>query len=118
MDEMMLHQNARKLKIRANALKLFQEAHRRRGIGGEDSGRTIDKSWVGLGTPSTYRPGIEAGYFRPHRGQETPRVLNWYLFTAEGIEAYKALYGDTARVEPYRGLPMDGGSGFELMRAI
>jgi hypothetical protein len=92
-------QKAHSLRLPLPITRLFTEAHRRRGMGGDiGSKKPIDTAWIGLGNPSTYKPGVEAGYFRPF-SEVHPRVLGWYLFTEKGIETYKALYGDEAIID-------------------
>lgn len=99
-------------KLPEAVLALFVEAHNRRTGGGDvGSRRSVEDAWVGLGMPSTYKPGVQAGYFRPLHDQETPRTNNWYLFTQDGIAVYQELYGDQAVLSPYEG-PSSG--RFEL----
>jgi hypothetical protein len=121
MEPQDLAARAAKLGVRAPVLKLFREAHRRRGMGSDDSHKPLDQSWIGLGMPSTYRPGVAAGLFRPLHDRETARVLNWYLFAEKGIETYKALYGEHAVIdfEAEGRVAHDGGTGgFALVAAL
>lgn len=70
---------------------LFDDAHRRVCISksrGENKG--LDEIWTGLGFPSEFKGAKE--FFRPLRDPETPRALNWYLFTEAGIAEYQRRY--------------------------
>lgn len=73
----------------------FIEAHRRVCIS-KKSVQTKERSklWIGLTVPSDMKEMKKKGYVVPHGGRETPRVLNWYLFTDAGWAKYDTIFKD------------------------
>ena len=71
---------------------LFQDAHRRVCIRKQrGEALDLDTLWAGLAFPSQMR-GKAQQFFRPLNGDETPRVLGWYLFTEKGKAEYLRRY--------------------------
>lgn len=67
---------------------LFLEAFRRRTlIGGMAAAGPIEKAWIGLGFPSTYK----SRYFKTFDGITTPRISHWWILTAEGVAIYQKM---------------------------
>lgn len=79
---------------------VFDEARRRFEFFGKRDGKTLEEAWVGLGYPSTYKAGVQAGFFRPLGDRATPRILTWYLLTEAGAAAYREFF-------PEADLPFD-----------
>lgn len=78
--------------MRVAVERLMEEARRRYESFALRDRKTLESAWLGLGPPSEYRPAVEAGLMRPLHGKATPRVLNWWLLTPEGIEAYREMF--------------------------
>ena len=76
------------LKINGKVGELLSEAMRRiYTMGGRQS---LNYRFAGLGTPSMYKMGVEAGFFEPTWG-ETPKVNNWYCLTPLGQKIVKQM---------------------------
>lgn len=82
--------------LKAPVRHLMEEARRRIEYFGKRDGKTIESTWSGLGVPSYYRPGVEAGLFAP-LGGELPRVLNWYRLTKEGAAVYRQCFPEAGK---------------------
>lgn len=67
---------------------IFDDAHRRVCIARQRGEFDRARIWTGLGFPSEMKPAVARGMMVPLHGRETPRVLNWYLFTAAGWAEY------------------------------
>lgn len=70
----------------------FEEARRRFESFAMRDHKPLDKAWLGLGSPTQYKPAVKAGFMRPLNERETPRALNWYLLTPAGVERYRELF--------------------------
>ena len=52
----------------------------------------VNTNLAGLGTPYTYKTGVECGLFTvAFREKETPRVGNWYKLTPIGVKIAKQM---------------------------
>jgi hypothetical protein len=73
--------------MKANVKRLLFEAYRRSELG-HDRSKLITQRWVGLGTSSVYRPGIDAGLF-VFIGDKIPepRCMGWLVLTEKGVTA-------------------------------
>lgn len=70
---------------------IFDDAHRRVCIAKRRGEKSRARIWTGLALPYQMKAAISAGLMQPIR-HETPRVLNWYTFTAEGWKEYDRRY--------------------------
>jgi hypothetical protein len=78
--------------MRVAVERLMEEARRRYESFAMRDGKKLDSAWLGLGPPSQYRPAVEAGLMRPLHDKATPRVLNWWLLTPEGVAKYREMF--------------------------
>lgn len=76
------------VKLNTATSRLLGEAWRRVFIKYPYETKSLDDPFLGLGTPSEYRPAVEAGLMRPSY-REVPRANNWYCLTKLGQEIVK-----------------------------
>lgn len=70
------------IKIYTAEGKLLWEALRRMRCLGEK--KSLNDNFIGLGFPSEYKAGVEAGLFVPSYGRSYPRTMAWFKLTPLG----------------------------------
>lgn len=82
--------NKRKtIKINTPEGRLLWEALRRMLCIGEK--KSLDDYFIGLGFPSEYKAGVQAGFFAPSYGTSIPRTMEWYKLTLLGQQVIKQM---------------------------
>jgi hypothetical protein len=79
----------RTIRIYAKEGKLLWEAMRRMLCMGEK--KSLNDSMLGLGYPSYYKSGVDAGLFVPSFTKDIARVCGWYRLTPLGQKIVKQL---------------------------
>ena len=54
-------------------------------------GESLTEAWTGLGSVSTYKPAINAGFMRTHDGKMDARISHWWILTEKGAAIVKIL---------------------------
>jgi hypothetical protein len=93
-----LFQKENPMTIKTKTKRVMEEARRRYESFAVRDKKTLEEAWLGLGMPSYYREATDAGYMVA-LGEETPRVLNWYLLTEKGVALYRELYPNSEKGE-------------------
>ena len=74
------------VKINTPEGKLLWEAMRR--ILCLSKKKKVNDYFIGLGFPSEYKSGVEAGLFVPSYGSAKPRIMAWYRLTTLGAASH------------------------------
>lgn len=69
--------------------RLLWEAMRRMLCMGEK--KSLNDYFIGLGYPSEYKAGVQAGLFAPSYGTSKPRIMAWYKLTPLGQRVIKQM---------------------------
>lgn len=77
------------IKIQSKEGRLLWEAMRRMLHMGTK--KLLTDNMLGLGSPSYYKPGVEAGLFAPSFGPIRARVCAWYRLTPLGQKIVRQL---------------------------
>lgn len=97
-------------RLSAQVDRLMEEARRRFESFAVRDNTPLEKAWVGLGMPSYYRAGVEAGLMVEIQGNYRPRILHWYRLTPEGVALYREMFpgSEDGSARKYRdGLPIE-----------